>query len=35
MEAWSSCAAGRNDIFSNQTLAEIGKKHEKVLLKFV
>jgi len=29
MEAWSPFAAGRNEIFSNSTLAEIGKKHEK------
>ena len=29
MEAWSPFAAGRNGIFSNQTLAEIGKKHNK------
>ena len=29
MEAWSPFAAGRNEIFSNQTLAEIGKKHKK------
>jgi 2,5-diketo-D-gluconate reductase A len=29
MEAWSPFAAGRNDIFSNQTLADIGKKYNK------
>jgi 2,5-diketo-D-gluconate reductase A len=29
MEAWSPFAAGRNNIFSNPTLAEIGKKHNK------
>jgi 2,5-diketo-D-gluconate reductase A len=29
MEAWSPFAAGRNGIFSNPTLAEIGKKHNK------
>ena len=29
MEAWSPFAAGRNDIFSNPTLAAIGKKHTK------
>lgn len=29
MEAWSPFAAGRNDIFSNPTLAAIGKKHKK------
>ncbi|MGB5431162.1 MAG: aldo/keto reductase [Eudoraea sp.] len=29
MEAWSPFAAGRNGIFSNQTLADIGKKHNK------
>ncbi|NEW85173.1 MAG: aldo/keto reductase [Mariniphaga sp.] len=29
MEAWSPFAAGRNEIFSNQTLAAIGKKHNK------
>lgn len=29
MEAWSPFAAGRNDIFSNPTLAAIGKKHNK------
>jgi len=29
MEAWSPFAAGRNGIFSNHTLAEIGKKHNK------
>ncbi|HAQ19530.1 MAG TPA: 2,5-diketo-D-gluconic acid reductase [Prolixibacteraceae bacterium] len=29
MEAWSPFAAGRNGIFSNQTLAGIGKKHNK------
>jgi 2,5-diketo-D-gluconate reductase A len=29
MEAWSPFAAGRNTIFSNPTLAEIGKKHNK------
>lgn len=28
-EAWSPFAAGRNDIFSNPTLAEIGEKYEK------
>lgn len=29
MEAWSPFAAGRNEIFSNETLAEIGKKFDK------
>ena len=29
IEAWSPLAAGRNEIFSNQTLAAIGKKHNK------
>lgn len=29
MEAWSPLAAGRNGIFSNQTLADIGKKYKK------
>ena len=29
MEAWSPFAAGRNGIFSNQTLANIGKKYTK------
>jgi 2,5-diketo-D-gluconate reductase A len=29
MEAWSPFAAGRNGIFSNLTLAEIGKKYHK------
>lgn len=29
MEAWSPFAAGRNGIFSNETLAAIGKKHNK------
>jgi 2,5-diketo-D-gluconate reductase A len=29
MEAWSPLAAGRNGIFSNKTLAEIGKKYSK------
>jgi len=29
MEAWSPFAAGRNGIFENQTLADIGKKHLK------
>lgn len=29
MEAWSPFAAGRNGIFNNQTLAEIGRKHQK------
>jgi 2,5-diketo-D-gluconate reductase A len=29
MEAWSPFAAGRNAIFSNPTLAAIGKKHDK------
>ena len=29
MEAWSPFAAGRNGIFSNQTLATIGKKYNK------
>jgi len=28
-EAWSPFAAGRNNIFSNETLAAIGKKHNK------
>ena len=29
IEAWSPFAAGRNEIFSNKTLAAIGKKHSK------
>ncbi len=29
MEAWSPFAAGRNGIFSNETLADIGEKHNK------
>lgn len=29
MEAWSPFAAGRNGIFGNETLAAIGKKHNK------
>ena len=29
LEAWSPFAAGRNDIFENETLAEIGKKYQK------
>lgn len=29
MEAWSPFAAGRNEIFSNQTLADIGLKYDK------
>jgi len=29
MEAWSPFAAGRNGIFENQTLAEIGRKYSK------
>jgi len=29
MEAWSPFAAGRNGIFTNQTLADIGKKYNK------
>ena len=29
MEAWSPFAAGRNEIFHNQTLADIGKKYKK------
>jgi 2,5-diketo-D-gluconate reductase A len=29
MEAWSPFAAGRNGIFENETLAEIGKKYNK------
>ncbi len=29
MEAWSPFAAGRNDIFNNQTLVDIGKKYNK------
>jgi 2,5-diketo-D-gluconate reductase A len=29
MEAWSPLAAGRNGIFSNETLASIGKKYNK------
>jgi 2,5-diketo-D-gluconate reductase A len=29
MEAWSPFAAGRNGIFSNQTLAEIGEQYDK------
>jgi len=29
MEAWSPFAAGRNDVFNNQVLADIGKKYGK------
>jgi 2,5-diketo-D-gluconate reductase A len=29
MEAWSPLAEGRNGIFTNQVLAEIGKKYNK------
>jgi 2,5-diketo-D-gluconate reductase A len=29
MEAWSPFAAGRNDVFNNQTLADIGNKYGK------
>ena len=29
MEAWSPFAAGRNEIFTNQTLADIGKQYDK------
>jgi len=29
MEAWSPFAAGRNQIFKNQTIAKIGKKYDK------
>lgn len=29
MEAWSPFAAGRNEIFTNQTLADIGEKYNK------
>jgi 2,5-diketo-D-gluconate reductase A len=29
MEAWSPLAQGRNRLFKNKTLAEIGKKHNK------
>jgi len=29
LEAWSPFAAGRNGIFSNETLASIGKKYNK------
>ena len=29
MEAWSPFAAGRNNMFTNQTLTAIGKKHDK------
>ena len=29
MEAWSPFAAGRNKVFTNETLADIGKKHNK------
>ena len=29
MESWSPFAAGRNDVFNNQTLADIGKKYGK------
>ena len=29
MEAWSPFAEGRNELFTNPTLAEIGKKHNK------
>lgn len=30
-QAWSPFAAGRNNIFSNETLAAIGKKHNKTI----
>jgi 2,5-diketo-D-gluconate reductase A len=29
MEAWSPFAQGRNGLFTNETLAEIGKKYNK------
>lgn len=29
MEAWSPFAQGRNDLFTNETLAAIGRKHQK------
>lgn len=29
MEAWSPLAQGRNELFTNETLAAIGKKHDK------
>ena len=29
MEAWSPFAAGRNNVFSNEILAKIGKKYNK------
>jgi 2,5-diketo-D-gluconate reductase A len=35
MEAWSPFAAGRNGIFSNETLAAIGKKHNKSIAQVV
>jgi len=35
MEAWSPFAAGRNGIFTNETLAAIGKKHNKSIAQVV
>jgi len=35
MEAWSPFAAGRNGIFSNETLAAIGKKYNKSIAQVV
>ena len=35
MEAWSPFAAGRNGIFSNETLAALGKKHNKSIAQVV
>jgi len=35
MEAWSPFAAGRNGIFSNETLAAIAKKHNKSIAQVV
>ena len=35
MEAWSPFAAGRNGIFTNQTLAAIGKKYNKSIAQVV
>jgi 2,5-diketo-D-gluconate reductase A len=32
MQGWSPFAAARNDIFTNQTLANIGKKHNKSIV---
>ncbi len=35
MEAWSPFAAGRNGIFSNETLAAIGRKYNRSIAQVV